>query len=538
VTDRTRTRVNAAFDDELSAAPVPPGLRVLSIRDAVTAPRRRAVQPQLLIVVATIVVIAVVATLVIGSHVLRSSVPLPAKQSGSPAPPAARSAADIVYDSAHHELVLFGGSTIEGRFTNETWTWDGKYWTLHRTSPSVLAPRDQAVMAYDQVHRVTVMYGGMELEVPGGKGGVGPANDTWTWDGKLWKQQHPAHEPGLSFDWPATMDFNSSSRTVLLYGFQKLPSGNGTTMQAETWSWNGSDWTRLSPSTSPTTIGQMVGGYMIAQSADRVGGRYVSQMWLWSGSNWVLLGPSNDAPFVTGSAAYDAKRGQLVVFNGDTWTWDGHGWTRQHPAHEPSAVGYLAYFPPLQMFVQYSAVYGNTSNDVWAWNGTDWTLLEAGRVAPPTPSGQLGPTTPDAAKAFIRQTMTATRPALFPAWLPSGMEAKVVATTDQFNLDLASGQRDKTIFLGTVAANPPPGGPDSSGIYVKFRNALGMKYQGAGTAEYFVYDASAPLSDRWLMWLEPGTTSVQGSTSAGVWYFLAASGLTDQEFWQVANSLG
>jgi hypothetical protein len=538
MTDRTRNRINSAFDDELSAAPVPPGLRALSIRDAVTAPRHRSVQPQLLVVLATIVVIAVVASFVIGSHLLRSSAPLPAKPTGSRIPPAARSAADIVYDSGHHELVLFGGSTIDGRFTNETWTWDGKYWTLHPTNPTVLAPRDQAVMAYDQVHQVTVMYGGMKLAVPGGKGGVVAANDTWTWDGKSWKEQRPVHEPGLTFDWPATMDFDSGSRTVLLYGFQKLPSGNSTTMQAQTWSWNGSDWTRLSPSTTPSTIGQMVGGYLIGQSADRVAGRYVSQVWLWNGSNWVLLGPGNDAPFASGSAAYDAKRSQLVVFNGDTWTWDGRTWTRQHPAHEPPAVGYMTYFPPLQAFVQYGAVYGNTNNDVWVWNGADWTLLEAGNVAPPAPSGRLGPTTPDAAKAFVRQTMTATTPALFPGWLPPGMDARVVATTDQFNLDLASDQRDKTIFLGTVAANPSPGGPSSSDTHVKFRNALAMKDQSAGTAEYFVYDASAPRSDRWLMWLEPGTTSVQGSTSPGVWYFLSASGLTDQEFWQVANSLG
>jgi hypothetical protein len=538
VSDRTRNRINAAFDDELAGAPVPPSLRALSVRAAVAAPRERHVQPQVLIVVATIVVIAVVATFVIGSHALRSSPTIPAKQTGSKVPPAARSAADVVYDSAHRELVLFGGSTIDGRFSNETWTWDGQFWTLHRTSPTVLAPRDEAVMAYDQVHHLTVMYGGMKLEVPGGKGGVGAANETWTWDGKLWKQQHPAHEPGLTFDWPATMDFALGSGTVLLYGFQKLPSGNSTTMQAQTWSWNGSDWTLLSPATSPSTIGQMVGGYLITQSAGRVGGRYLSQMWLWNGSSWVLLGPGNDAPFVSGSAAYDAKGSRLTVFNGATWTWDGRSWTRQHPAHEPSAVGYMTYFPPLQMFVMYGAVYGNTSNDVWAWNGTDWTLLEPGTVAPPTPSGKLGPTTPDAAKAFIRQTMTATTPALFPKSLPPGMEATVTATTDTFNLDLYTDQYDKHIFLGTIAAQPPPGDSSSSDTRVKFRNALAMKYQSPGAAEYFVYDASAPRSDRWLMWIEPGTMSVQGSTSPGVSYFLSASGLTDQEFWQVANSLG
>jgi hypothetical protein len=57
------------------------------------------------------------------------------------------------------------------------------------------------------------------------------------------------------------------------------------------------------------------------------------------------------------------------------------------------------------------------------------------------------------------------------------------------------------------------------------------------TAQYQVYDATSELSSRWLMWTEPGTMAQQQTKTPGVPYFLSADGLTDQEFWQIANSL-
>jgi hypothetical protein len=39
------------------------------------------------------------------------------------------------------------------------------------------------------------------------------------------------------------------------------------------------------------------------------------------------------------------------------------------------------------------------------------------------------------------------------------------------------------------------------------------------------------------MWNEPGTTAEQVMKVPGVPYFLSADGLTDAEFWQMANSL-
>jgi hypothetical protein len=63
----------------------------------------------------------------------------------------------------------------------------------------------------------------------------------------------------------------------------------------------------------------------------------------------------------------------------------------------------------------------------------------------------------------------------------------------------------------------PPSLPQSSHPAVAFRG---------GTASYNVLDAASALSRRWLVW-----------TESGVPYLLMKQGLTDLEFWQVANSL-
>jgi len=64
--DPTRARIVRAFDEELRTAPVPAGLRPLSVRAAAAAPRARSNRPVLLALVATVVLVALVATLVVG----------------------------------------------------------------------------------------------------------------------------------------------------------------------------------------------------------------------------------------------------------------------------------------------------------------------------------------------------------------------------------------------------------------------------------------------------------------------------------------
>jgi hypothetical protein len=544
MSDRTRNRINAAFDDELSASPVPASLRSLSIRDAVSAPPRRSIQPQLLVVIATIVVVALVATFVIGSHILRSTMPLPA---GSTSPPAPRANAASTYDAAHGVMLVFGGGTGPNPPTNETWTWDGKYWRhLHpAASPSA---REGSVMAYDAAHGNVVMYGGAKLaglSAGGGCCNLSQVDDTWTWDGATWQLMHPKHQPQFGYEVdPARMQFDPVTKSVLMIG-NRVSSTLGGPTTSEMWSWNGSDWKQLSPTTLPDSRVAMLsdGSHVLLLAGANTGGRFMTQTYAWDGSNWNVLKLNRSLPELgLAGGAYDPSRGQLVLLTSDTWMWEGSTWSRAHPSLQPQTFGYMAYMPSLHEVVSWGDRMASVDNEMFGWDGSDWKVLEPGSAVWPVTNGKGMVTTrmsPEQAAALVRSTVKNTSPVLLPASLPSGgpWDALVQVTPDDFNIQYESDQRDKTITFGIVVANPPPGQPNASDTWVKFRNSEALKYHGRGFAEYFVYDPTSPTSQRWLTWSEPGSMANPMLKDPGVPYFLSASGLTDQEFWQVANSL-
>jgi hypothetical protein len=416
-------------------------------------------------------------------------------------------------------MVVFGGN---GNL-NDTWTWDGKYWRQQHPSTTPSGWQGGAMMAYDSSHHDVLLVGT----------GAGAAA-TWIWNGSTWQEKHPQHQPGIGFDWQSpTMAFDPISNTVLFFGFDP-------TYQPQLWSWNGSDWTRLRPQTLPTTAGTMANDghelLMFAVSAGQVDGRYLTQTWAWDGSNWNLLDLKVNLPllgFV--SSAYDPQRKQLVALTGDTWTWDGSTWSRQHPALQPPSVGYMVYMSSLHEVVSWGDVSSNRDNQMFAWDGTTWRLIEPGTAVPPSGNngkgGVLGRFTPAAAEAMIRASVTNTRPVLLPQSFPGTFDAQIETTSsDSFVVFYESDLRDEVITLSIdEAPNPPPAtDPHARLTTVTFRGV---------TAQYEVYDTTSTVSIRGLMWNEPGTITNSVSKAPGVPYFLSTSGLTDQEFWQVANSL-
>ena len=119
----------------------------------------------------------------------------------------------------------------------DTWTWDGARWA-HRpdaAGPHVADP----VSAYDPSTRQVVMVGGPVTASPVT---VLPAGtETWTWNGNVWAQQHPATSPAMA---PACAAFDDATGQLLMFGglFPQSPA---------TWRWTGSNWVRLSPAASP-----------------------------------------------------------------------------------------------------------------------------------------------------------------------------------------------------------------------------------------------------------------------------------------------
>jgi hypothetical protein len=474
--------------------------------------------------VAAVLAVAMIAALVVGSYLLRSNV-VPSKPGPPPAP---RTSASVAYDQARGQLVLFGG--VDGStLLNDTWTWNGKAWTQHH--PAATPPaREQAAMAYDPFRRTVLLFGGLTWTRPPRSVEVN-LSDTWTWDGRAWTQHQPQHVPALTESWLTAMAFDPISQMVLLYGH----TAADYTMQ--TWEWNGSDWIQLHPLADPgidmPTMVSTADHALLLGVGAQIGGRYFTQTWRWDGSDWKRLEPQFNLPadpfFAT---AFDEQRNRIVALdtNGETWTWDGVSWMRQHPSAFPSGMGYVVYVSALHEVISWGDQYNVGNGELWAWDGANWILLAAGPAHPTNTRGSdyLGTMAPAAAEIAVRNAVTASKPVLMPGRLPVGVEAQVRATADNFSVQYQSDQRDKTITWGIVVAQPPPGGAQAVETHVKFRT---------GTADYFVYDTKSPLSQRWLEWVEPGTMANPEAKTPGVPYFLSTDGLTEQEFWQIADSL-
>ncbi len=241
--------------------------------------------------------------------------------------PPPRSNGALAYDSAHGQAVLFGG-TIGSSQLSDTWLWDGSNWTQsQQTGPSA---RLIHAIAYDSVRGQAVLFGGEDSN------GL-PLNDTWLWDGSGWTLAHPRFSPPPRY--AHAMAFDSVHGQVVLFG-----GYNGSSNLSDTWLWDGTNWTPLSPPKSPparsyhamaydVAHGQVIlfGGGTSNNAAANVG--VFSDTWVWDGSNWTQMSPqSNPTARNRFNMAFDAGHVQAVLFGGrdvtgnffgDTWTWSG-----------------------------------------------------------------------------------------------------------------------------------------------------------------------------------------------------------------------
>src|SRR4029079_5337646 len=117
----------------------------------------------------------------------------------------------------------------------------------------------------------------------GGFDGLNYLGDTWTWDGRDWTRQAPAHSPPERA--VGGMVWDSDRREVLLFG------GFGwSNALDDTWTWNGADWTKRTPAHAPPARDYM------GMAFDHAHGQAV------------LLGGTS---------------GSLEESFDDMWTWDG-----------------------------------------------------------------------------------------------------------------------------------------------------------------------------------------------------------------------
>jgi hypothetical protein len=289
----------------------------------------------------------------------------------------------MAYDASTHQLVAFGGlSSIDGTVKNQTWVFDGKAWTL-KTPANSPSARMGAAMTYDASTGQLLLFGGQPCAAS-----CAPVGDTWTWNGSTWTKLSPKASPAPDVD--AAMAYDGATGLVTLVGGEQLLN--------QTWTWNGSTWTERSPATKPTAALSQLMAYdpashlILLISPD-------GHTWTWDGTNWTERFPqAAPAGTLFGSMAYDAATGNVVLFvksgsdSAQTWTWDDAGgtWVQQQPQDTPpDATGSaLAYDPDARTLVEVGlpasqGCSGVAGPRVYVWDGSDWTPQSgAGRPCP------------------------------------------------------------------------------------------------------------------------------------------------------------
>jgi uncharacterized protein (TIGR03437 family) len=277
----------------------------------------------------------------------------------------------MAYDSAHGQVVMFGGQDFTGSVGyTDTWVWDGSNWT--QKFPESHPPAQSAhAMVYDSAHGRAVMFS---------------LNDTWLWDGTTWIPYPPI---GPSGRYGHAMAYDSAHSQVVLFGGADANNSSVATPLSDTWIWDGTTWAQKFPQTSPpprfqhamaydSVRGKVVlyGGMSSNSFSDALG-----DTWVWDGSNWTQESPQTSPPALAEHAmAFDSNQGQVVLFGGvgagppgGTWLWDGSNWTEAPlqanapPQRSAQTMAYDSAHDQVVMFGGYGAGTVPVLGDIWTY---------------------------------------------------------------------------------------------------------------------------------------------------------------------------
>jgi hypothetical protein len=233
----------------------------------------------------------------------------------------------LVYDTRRKRTVLYGGRDRTGAL-RDTWEWDGTRW--HAVARHGPAPGIHAAAAFDRTRGVVVLFVPLLT--------VGPSTqplqaETWTWDGKQWTKADASAPAGYM---PMGMVFDAIKGTIVTlvgkFDFSASAMGNGTT---ELWEWTGKHW-RCHPVLPPAIKEPFQSNIAFAGPRDGLllfdGSTQAT--WRWDQKHWTQVSKTGPTERNVHVMAYDGARRRVVLFGGskqrerlgDTWEWDGKQW--------------------------------------------------------------------------------------------------------------------------------------------------------------------------------------------------------------------
>lgn len=308
--------------------------------------------------------------------------------SAQPAPPR-RAHHALVYDEANKKVLMTGGSTPANggqsfTFFNDLWAFDGERWTMEPPSGAMLSGM---ALAYDTNANRVLSFGGYNGQ---------PIADLRLLEKTGWRTlgtlaDMPASEAGFVYD-------QRRDRFVAFGG----SAGPGRA-HSRTWTLSGTTWSEVKGDSPPgrqahvmvydERRGRVVvfGGAGAAQPGTRP--PMLDDTWEFDGLKWTRHASDGAKPSarVSPGAAYDSRRGRLIIFGGadstgflgDTWAWDGASWKKlADTGPEARVMGYMAYDKSRDRVVLFGGRKGYPDgdlNDTWEFNGTRWARVAVSR---------------------------------------------------------------------------------------------------------------------------------------------------------------
>lgn len=216
-------------------------------------------------------------------------------------------------------FATFLNKTVAVDSGGATWTYDGATWIRSPTATKPLPPGAvnlfEFALASDSARGRIVLFGGYYY--PQSTGTLTYSNETWEFDGTNWTKAAPATSPAPRH---APMAFDAARGVMVLYGGYAYNNTTFvTTGFTDLWEWNGVNWVQrafASPAPVTSYTHQAVyyptgGGVLFWGSSLGPNG------WIWTGTSWLARSAGSVPPYsISMGLAYDSSRDVLVATNG------------------------------------------------------------------------------------------------------------------------------------------------------------------------------------------------------------------------------
>ena len=258
------------------------------------------------------------------------------------------------YDSLRDRIILYGGGSSFTTLAEKTWEWNGDQW-LDVSPGSGPGPTIWGSMAFDAAKQAAILFGLVSPGVPGlpcpngdiapPNSGICALNETWEWDGAVWRQRCDGVEEVCANAPPHgrfghDMVYDPSLDKIILFGGISF-DGTTPTLYDDTWEFDyDSGWQQINP-TGPLPAARhsqamvfdpnrgidgevvMLQGCAMEDILDCGPpslGEPLDDVWTFDGNQWTLQSPlapmGSPGKRSDAAAAYDTGRAEIVLYGG------------------------------------------------------------------------------------------------------------------------------------------------------------------------------------------------------------------------------